>query len=47
MVAIYKEFHSKGLNIVGVSLDDDAKAWKSAIAKDRLNWTQVSHLKQW
>jgi alkyl hydroperoxide reductase subunit AhpC len=47
MVAIYKEFHSKGLNIVGVSLDNEAKAWKAAIAKDQLNWTQVSHLKQW
>jgi len=47
MVAIYKEFHSKGLNIVGVSLDNEAKAWKTAIVKDHLNWTQISHLKQW
>jgi peroxiredoxin len=47
MVAIYKEFHSKGLNIVGISLDNEAKAWKAAIAKDHLNWTQISHLKQW
>ncbi len=47
MVAIYKEFHSKGLNIVGISLDNEAKAWKTAIAKDHLNWTQISHLKQW
>ncbi len=47
MVAIYKEFHSKGLNIVGVSLDKDTKAWKDAIANDHLTWTQVSHLKHW
>ena len=47
MVAIYKEFHSKGLNIIGVSLDKDAAKWKEAIAKDKLNWTQVSHLKFW
>lgn len=47
MVAIYKEFHSKGLEIVGVSLDKEAKAWKEAIAKDNLSWTQVSHLKFW
>lgn len=47
VVAIYKEFHSKGLNIVGVSLDKDAKAWKEAIAKDKLTWTQVSNLKFW
>lgn len=47
VVAIYKEFHSKGLNIIGVSLDKDAAKWKEAIAKDKLNWTQVSHLKFW
>jgi len=47
VVAIYKEFHSQGLNIVGVSLDKDAKKWKEAIAKDKLTWTQVSNLKYW
>lgn len=47
VVAIYKELHAKGLNIVGVSLDKEAKAWKEAIAKDGLVWTQVSHLKFW
>ncbi len=47
MVAIYQEFHSKGLNIVGVSLDKDATKWKDAILKDKLSWTQVSNLKFW
>ena len=47
VVAIYKELHSKGLNIVGVSLDKDAAKWKEAIAKDKLTWTQVSNLKFW
>ena len=47
VVALYNEFHSKGLNIVGVSLDKDAAKWKEAIAKDKLTWTQVSHLKFW
>jgi alkyl hydroperoxide reductase subunit AhpC len=47
MVALYKEFHSKGLNIIGVSLDKDAAKWKAAIAKDQLTWPQVSHLKYW
>ena len=46
-VALYKEFHSQGLNIIGVSLDKDAVKWKEAIAKDKLVWTQVSHLKFW
>lgn len=47
VVALYKELHSKGLNIVGVSLDKDATKWKEAIAKDKLTWPQVSHLKSW
>jgi thiol-disulfide isomerase/thioredoxin len=47
VVALYNEFHSKGLNIIGVSLDKDATRWKEAIAKDKLSWTQVSHLKFW
>jgi peroxiredoxin len=47
MVALYKEFHAKGLNIVGVSLDDNAADWKKAIADDKLTWTHVSNLKKW
>lgn len=47
MVALYKEFHGKGLNIIGVSLDDDSKDWISAIAVDQLNWIHVSNLKKW
>ena len=47
MVSLYKEFHPKGLNIIGVSLDKEAKAWKEAIAKDHLDWTQLSNLKHW
>lgn len=47
VVALYNEFHSKGLNIIGVSLDKDAAKWKEAIAKDKLAWTHVSNLKFW
>lgn len=49
LVAIYNEFHDKGLNIIGVSLDRPGQAdkWKEAIAKDKLTWTQVSNLKFW
>ena len=35
------------MNIVGVPLDKEAAAWKEAIAKDGLTWTQVSNLKFW
>ena len=47
VVALYNELHSKGLNIIGVSLDDDATKWKNAIVKDKLTWTQISNLKGW
>lgn len=47
VVAMYNELHSKGLNIVGVSLDDDMSKWQEAIAKDKITWTQISNLKKW
>ena len=47
VVALYNELHSKGLNIIGVSLDKDLTKWNEAIAKDKITWTQVSNLKEW
>ena len=45
MVALYKDFHAKGLNIVSVSLDEKSEEWKKAIASDKLTWTNISNLK--
>ena len=47
VVAMYKELHGKGLNIIGVSLDRDAAKWKEAIAADNLTWNHISNLKFW
>lgn len=47
VVALYNEFHTQGLNIIGVSLDKDAAKWKEAIVKDGLTWPQISNLKYW
>ena len=47
VVALYNELRSKGLVIVGVSLDEDVEQWKKAIAKDKLTWIHVSNLKGW
>ena len=47
VVALYNELHSKGLNIVGVSLDKGLEEWKKAIEKDKITWVQVSNLKYW
>ncbi|MFK7812614.1 MAG: thioredoxin-like domain-containing protein [Maribacter sp.] len=44
VVAVYKKYHDKGLNIVGVSLDRKAEDWKKAIADDGLTWNHVSHV---
>jgi len=46
VVALYAKYHAKGLNILSVSLDKDASAWKAAIAKDKLTWNHVSNLKE-
>ena len=47
VVALYNQYHEKGLNIIGVSLDKDAAKWKEAIAKDGLTWNHISNLKFW
>ncbi len=46
---IYKKYHSKGLNIISVSLDKPGNkdAWLKAIKDDGLSWYQVSNLKYW
>ena len=45
--AIYEKYHGKGLNILGVSLDEKEAAWKSAIERKGLTWQHVSSLKGW
>lgn len=47
VVKVYKEFHEKGFDILGVSLDRTEDEWKKAIADDNLTWTHVSDLKYW
>ncbi len=44
---LYEEFHPKGLQIVGVSLDKSKEAWQSAIERLHLPWPQMSELKGW
>ena len=47
MVRLYEKYHDKGLEIVGISLDDDHKKWTDAIQKDGLPWIHLSELKKW
>ena len=45
--AVYDRFHRKGFEIVGVSLDNNKKAWTDAVAKMQMTWPQLSDLKAW
>ncbi|MGN6604779.1 MAG: redoxin domain-containing protein [Ginsengibacter sp.] len=47
VVANYKQFKDKNFTILGVSLDQDKKAWLKAIKDDGLVWKQISDLKFW
>lgn len=47
VVATFEEFHDKGFDILGVSLDKDKAKWIEAIENDHLNWHQVSDLAYW
>ncbi|WAC10722.1 TlpA disulfide reductase family protein [Dyadobacter pollutisoli] len=47
VVRMYDKFKDKGFDIFGVSLDDNEKAWKTAIARDNLKWQHGSELKKW
>ncbi len=44
VVNAYNKYHDKGFNIIGVSLDKSADAWKKAIEDDGLVWNHVSHI---
>ena len=47
VVKVYNEYHKKGFDIVGVSLDKTKDAWVKAISDDKLAWTHVSDLQYW
>lgn len=38
---IFEKYHSKGLEIIGVSFDNDKTSWKENIKDERLNWHRI------
>ena len=44
MKEIYKKYKSKGLTMLGISMDTSKKAWEEAVKADGLEWLQVSNL---
>jgi len=47
LAKLYKKYHSKGLEIYGISLDEEIDSWKKAVRHDKLNWIQVIDDKGW
>jgi len=47
VVRLYKKYHDKGFEVLGVSLDESKEKWIAAIKKDGLIWNHVSDLKGW
>jgi len=43
---IYSTYKSKGLEIVGISVDDDKTAWLNAVKKYNMDWVQLADDKQ-
>lgn len=47
LVAAYAKHKGENFEIVGVSLDRDATAWKAGLKKMNMTWPQMSDLKFW
>lgn len=47
VVKAYEQYHAKGFEVVGVSFDSKADAWKKAVADMGMKWPQMSDLKGW
>jgi hypothetical protein len=47
VVALYNDYHAKGLGIIGISLDKDKASWKQAVNKLDMMWMHLSDLQGW
>ena len=47
LARLYAKYKDKGFEIYGVSIDEDKAAWRKAIAKDNISWTQVIEVGAW
>ena len=47
MVSLYAQYHAKGLEIIGISLDEEREAWLKSIKDLNISWPQISDLKGW
>ena len=47
LVNAYKKYRTKGLEILGVSLDNNKENWIDAVKRMNMTWPQVSDLQGW
>ena len=47
VVAVYNDYHQKGLEIISVSFDTNKKDWVNAIEKDGMIWKHGCDFKEW
>lgn len=47
VVAVYADYKTKGLGIIGISLDNDKAAWEQATKELGITWQQMSDLQGW
>lgn len=47
LVKLYSKYKDKGFEIFGVSLDEEMKNWKKAVAKDKISWLQGIDSRGW
>jgi peroxiredoxin len=47
LMKLYSKYKTKGFEIYGISIDDNAEAWKKAIASDHITWKQVNEQGGW
>lgn len=47
IVKLNINYKSKGLGIIGISLDKDYNSWKEAIDANKMSWLQLSDLRGW
>lgn len=44
---LYRKYHNLGVEIIGISFDEDAKMWNAAVKNNDMVWPQLSELKGW
>ncbi len=47
LLETYRVYHTKGLEIIGISLDENKAEWEKYINENKLTWLNYNELKGW